>query len=123
MASGRGRLGEPRAEEAKDSGATAPLTSAELVAEVNRHEGEPVVLAGDIVETRQQGARNVSLVDVQKGCPRPPCVARVVLAGTEAITRGERVQVFGYVTRAISAKAEAAGAVPEVEGAFFLKRR
>jgi hypothetical protein len=46
-----------------------------------------------------------------------------LLAGNDAIARGERLQVFGYVTRAISAKTEASGAVPEIESAFFLKRR
>ena len=46
-----------------------------------------------------------------------------LLAGNDTIARGERLQVFGYVTRAISAKTEASGAVPEIESAFFLKRR
>jgi hypothetical protein len=109
-------------EEAKDFAASAPLTYAELAADVTKHVGEPIVLAGDVVETRQQGGRNISLIDVQKGCPKPPCVARALIPGNEAIVRGERLQVFGYVTRAISAKTEASGAVPEIESAFFLKR-
>ncbi len=111
------------ADEAKEFAASAPLTYAELVADVIKHVGEPIVLAGDVVETRQQGGRNISLIDVQKGCPKPPCVARALLAGNDTIARGERLQVFGYVTRAISAKTEASGAVPEIESAFFLKRR
>ena len=114
---------ERLADEAKEFAASAPLTYAELVADVNKHVGEPIVLSGDVVETRQQGGRNISLIDVQKGCPKPPCVARALLAGNDAIARGERLQVFGYVTRAISAKTEASGAVPEIESAFFLKRR
>jgi hypothetical protein len=46
-----------------------------------------------------------------------------VFSSTDGVARGDRLQVFGHVTRAISAKGEAAGAVPEVEGDFFLKRR
>jgi hypothetical protein len=110
------------ADEAHDFAASAPLAFSDLAADVGKHVGEPVVLVGDIVEARQQGARNLALLDVQKGCPRPPCVARVVLAAGDAIARGDKLQVFGHVTRAVGAKGEAAGAVPEVEGDFFLRR-
>jgi len=114
---------ERLAEEARVFSASSPLTYAELSAEVSKHIGEPVALAGDVVEARLQGARNLALLDVQKGCARPPCVARVVLSGDDTVTRGDRLQVFGHVTRAISAKGESTATVPEVEGDFFLKRR
>jgi hypothetical protein len=123
LASVRVKRVERLSDEARTFSASAPLAFADLAADVGKHVGEPVVLTGDIVESRQQGARNVALLDVQKGCPRPPCVTRVVLAGTDAIAKGDRLQVFGHVTRAIGAKGEATGAVPEVEGDFFLKRR
>jgi len=110
------------ADEAHDFAASAPLAFSDLAADVGKHVGEPVVLVGDIVEARQQGARNLALLDVQKGCLRPPCVARVVLASGDAIARGDKLQVFGHVTRAVGAKGEAASAVPEVEGDFFLRR-
>jgi hypothetical protein len=122
IASVRVRHVEKLSDEAKTFTASAPLAFADLAADVNKHVGEPIVLTGDIVESRTQGARNLALLDVQKGCPRPPCVARVVFPATDSIARGDRLQVFGHVTRAISAKGEAAGAVPEVEGDFFLKR-
>jgi hypothetical protein len=123
IASVRVKRVEKLSDEARAFTASAPLAFADLAADVNKHVGEPIVLTGDIVEARQQGARNLALLDVQKGCPRPPCVARVVFTSTDGVTRGDRLQVFGHVTRAISAKGEAAGAVPEVEGDFFLKRR
>jgi hypothetical protein len=123
IASVRVKRVEKLSEEARTFTASAPLAFADLSADVNKHVGEPIVLTGDIVEARQQGARNLALLDVQKGCPRPPCVARVVFTSTDGVTRGDHLQVFGHVTRAISAKGEAAGAVPEVEGDFFLKRR
>ena len=113
---------EKLADEARDFGAAAPLTFAELTADVSKHVGEPVVLAGDVVETRQQGAKNLALLDVSKGCPRPPCVARIALSAGDPLTRGARLQVFGHVTGAVAAKNEGANAVPEVEGDFFLKR-
>lgn len=123
LASVRVKRVEKLSDEARAFSASAPLAFGDLAADVNKHVGEPIVLQGDIVESRQQGAKNLALLDVQKGCPRPPCVARVVFAASEAIAKGDRLQVFGHVTRAISAKGEAAGAVPEVEGDFFLKRK
>jgi hypothetical protein len=113
---------ERLADEARTFAASAPLSFADLSADVNKHVGEPVVLSGDIVEARPQGTRDVALLDVQKGCARPPCVARVVLTGSDAVARGDHVQVFGHVTRAIGTKGETTGTVPEVEGDFFLKR-
>jgi len=114
---------EHLADEAKTFAANAPLPFADLAASVSRYVGQPVVLSGEIVESRSQGATNLALLDVQKGCSRPPCLARLVLAGEEPVARTDRVQVYGYVTRAISPGADAAGTVPEVEVAFSQKKQ
>jgi hypothetical protein len=114
---------EHLADEARDFSAGAPLTFADLTADVTKHVGEPVVLAGDVLETRQQGVRNLALLDVVKGCPRPPCVARIAISASDVLARGDHLQVFGHVTGAVTAKSETTSAVPEVEGDFFLKRR
>jgi len=110
-------------EEAKTFAANAPLPFADLAASVNRYVGQPVVLSGEIVESRAQGATNLALLDVQKGCSRPPCLARLVFAGEEPVARTDRLQVYGYVTRAISSAGDATGTVPEVEVAFAQKRQ
>jgi hypothetical protein len=114
---------EHLADEAKTFAANAPLPFADLVASVNRYVGQPVVLSGEIVESRSQGATNLALLDVQKGCSRPPCLARLVFSGEEPVARTDRVQVYGYVTRAISPGTDATGSVPEVEVAFAQKRQ
>jgi hypothetical protein len=111
------------AEEAKTFAANAPLPFADLAASVNKYVGQPVVLSGEIVESRAQGATNLALLDVQKGCSRPPCLARLVFAGEEPVARTDRLQVYGYVTRAISSSGDASGTVPEVEVAFAQKRQ
>jgi len=123
MASITVRRVEHLADEAKTFAANAPLPFADLAASVSRYVGQPVVLSGEIVESRSQGATNLALLDVQKGCSRPPCLARLVLAGEEPVARADRVQVYGYVTRAISPGADAAGTVPEVEVAFSQKKQ
>jgi hypothetical protein len=109
-------------DEARDFAAKAPLGFSELSSDVTKHIGEPVVLAGEVVEARPQGAKNLALVDVSKGCVRPPCLARVVIPGDEPLARSEHLQVFGHVTRAISPKGDTTGSVPEVEADFVLKK-
>jgi hypothetical protein len=108
-------------DEARDFAANAPLAFSELTSDVTKHVGEAVVLAGEVVEVRPQGAKNLALIDVPKGCVRPPCLARVVIPGDEPLARSEHLQVFGHVTRAIS-KGDSTGSVPEVEADFVLKR-
>jgi hypothetical protein len=123
MASIAVRRVERLSEEAKTFAANAPLPFADLAASVSRYVGQPVVLSGEIVESRSQGATNLALLDVQKGCSRPPCLARLVFAGDEPVARTDRLQIYGYVTRAISPGGDAAGTVPEVEVAFAQKRQ
>jgi hypothetical protein len=50
-------------------------------------------------------------------------LARLVFTGDEPVARTDRLQVYGYVTRAISPGGDAAGTVPEVEVAFAQKRQ
>ncbi len=124
----RVRRVERLADEAKAFSATAPLAFTELAADVQKHVGEPVVLTGEVVEARAQGgSKYVALLDVQKGCSRPPCLARVVLSAETGPARGDPLQVFGHVSRAIAESPGVQGApkgtVPEVEAAFILKKR
>jgi hypothetical protein len=111
---------EHLADEARDFAAKAPLTFTDLAANVSQHLGQPIVLSGEVAEARVQGATNLSLIDVQKGCARSPCLARVVAPSDQPIARGDRVQVFGHVTRAVGPNA--ATAVPEVEADFIMKK-
>ena len=112
---------EHLADEARDFAAKAPLTFTELAANVARNVGQPIVLLGEIAEARAQGSTIVSLVDVQKGCAKSPCLARVVAPSDQPLTRGDRVQVYGHVTRAVGPNP--ASAVPEIEADFIIKKR
>ncbi|HKQ70603.1 MAG TPA: hypothetical protein VJT73_14750 [Polyangiaceae bacterium] len=111
------------ADEARDFAAKAPLSFADLTTDVNQHIGEPIVIVGEVAEGRSQGARALALVDVQKGCSRSPCLARIALPSEDALVRGDRVQVYGHVARAITPKSDTGGAVPEIEAAFTIKKR
>jgi hypothetical protein len=112
---------EHLADEAKDFSAKAPLTFTDLVASVTKHVGEPIVLTGEVAESRVQGATNLSLIDVQKGCAKSPCLARVVAPSDQPLARGDHLQIFGHVTRAVGPNP--ASSVPEVEADFIVKKR
>jgi hypothetical protein len=113
---------EHLADEAKAFAASAPLAFSDLAADVSKHLGARAVVAGEVVEARAQGARSLLLLDVQKGCPHAPCLARVVIAGEDPPKRGDHLQVFGHVSRAINPKGDSAGSVPEIEASFVLKK-
>jgi hypothetical protein len=112
---------EHLADEARDFAAKAPLTFTDLAANVSQHIGQPIVLSGEVAEARVQGATNLSLIDVQKGCARSPCLARVVAPSDQPMARGDRVQIFGHVTRAVGPTG--AAAVPEIEADFSIRKR
>jgi hypothetical protein len=111
---------ERLADEARDFAAKAPLTFTDLASNIAGHIGQPIALTGEVAEARVQGPTNVMLVDVQKGCSRSPCLARVVAPSDQALARGDHVQVFGHVTRAVGSNATAA---PEIESDFIIKKR
>jgi hypothetical protein len=108
------------ADEARDFAASAPLAFVDLAADVGKHVGEPVVLAGDIVEARQQPAQRRT-ARRQRGvlalrASHESC-SRVATRSRGANASGVRP----CDARAVGAKGEARR-VPEVEGDFFLKR-
>jgi hypothetical protein len=97
--------------------ATLDLTS--LMAEPKAHAGKPVVLTGEVVESRAQGPQTIVLLDATEGCKKRPCLVRVVVAGVAAAAKGDSARVFGHVTGLYEARG--APAVPEVDAAFVLR--
>jgi hypothetical protein len=110
-------------DEARDLFAKTPLTITELGADVARHTGQPVAFSGEVYEARVQNHMGVVLLDVQKGCAKPPCRVRVLTAGDGSWARGERVSVFGTVTRLFSDTGGGAMTMPEIRASFVLKGR
>jgi hypothetical protein len=107
-------------EEAKAFEARATVDTNGLMRDINSQVGKEVVLRGEIVEARNQGFVRIVLLDTGGKCDKPPCLVRLVYAGTEALASGDKVRVFGHV-----AGSQTAGAriVPEVDVDFVLKDR
>jgi hypothetical protein len=112
---------ENLADEAHEFAAKAHLSFATLMQDVGQHVGEPIAVAGEVVDARAQGGRTLALLDV-KGCATAPCLARVVMAAGAEVARGETLNVYGYVTGTVG-QGDASAAVAEIEAAFTTKNR
>jgi hypothetical protein len=110
-------------DEAREFSGTAAMTFAELATNISARVGEPIVLAGEVVEARSLNHQTIALLDVTKACPRPTCLARIVFGGDDMAKRGEHLQVFGHVRASIPSPGKDGAPVPEVTTDFALKGR
>lgn len=92
-----------------------------LLADPSKHTGSAVFLQGEVLDSRVQGNETIVLFDAREGCRKSPCLVRVVRAGAEALPKGQKLRVFGYVAGIYEAKGTAAA--PEVDMAFSLPAR
>lgn len=79
--------------------------------------GRPVVVEGDVIESRTFGHRTVALVDDRRGCARGPCLARVVIRQDVAIVPGKTVRAYGHFAHPYTTSP--GQTVPEVEADFI----
>jgi hypothetical protein len=80
--------------------------------------GLPIVVEGDVVESRAAGHRTLILIDDHRGCAKGPCLARVVVGRDLTLARGDRLRAYGRVARAY--RTPGAQTVPEIEAEFVL---
>ena len=113
---------------ARDFASTeSPIGYAELRAGIPAAIGKPIVLGGELSETRKQGYQQVMLLEVasSSGCPAAQgtgataCTVRLVQAGDNPAKRGDALRVFGHVARAFSVAGRPD--VAEIEVDFTLK--
>ena len=91
-----------------------------LLANVGDYEGKEVVIRGEVVEARSQGFVRIVLLDAAGQCTKPPCLARLIYAGRQALDQGEKIQVFGQVAGAHTLSGKS---VPEIDVDFLLRAR
>lgn len=61
--------------------------------------GRTVALEGELFDLRQDGYSSVLLIDVEKGCRKGPCLAKVIYGVETRLKKGSDVKAFGKVTR------------------------
>jgi hypothetical protein len=82
--------------------------------------GQPIVVAGEVLEVRSSGHRTLVLLTDKRGCAKGPCLARVVVGRDLSLAHGDVVNAYGLVARAITANGQT---VPEVEAQFVLRAK
>jgi hypothetical protein len=87
------------------------------MADLSRAVGQPMIVAGEVVESRG----SVMLIDDRRGCAKGPCATRVVLAQDVTVNPGTIVRAYGRVARPFTTPM--GQAVPEVEAAFVLRAK
>jgi hypothetical protein len=84
--------------------------------------GKPVLLGGEVLETRRQGYQTIMLLDVAKqfGCAgeKGSCTARLVQGGDSAAKKGDKIRAYG---RAAAPFTNAGKSGPEVAVEFTQK--
>lgn len=96
------------------------LTDYSSIGDANAKKGQSVALEGEVVEARLDGEVTVLLLDVRRGCPAAPCLARVVFGGRFDIRRGSTVTAYGQIERAVDGPRTGVK-IPEVAALFLLR--
>lgn len=113
---------------AAEFAAEKPVGYAAIAADVAASAGKPVVLAGEVIESRRQNHQTIMLLGVAKssGCAQADgakggeaCPVRLVLGADKPVKRGDLITAYGHVTRPFSVKGKPD--IPEVEVDFTLK--
>jgi hypothetical protein len=96
-----------------------PLGYDAVMSDVAGKTGQPVVVDGEVLESRSLGHRTLALVDDKRGCASSPCLARVIVGRDIALVRGDRLRAYARVTRAFTTPS--GQTIPEVESLFVVR--
>jgi hypothetical protein len=109
------------ADEAKAFEGQKPIGYDTAMQDLASNAGKPIVVDGDIFESRGSGHRTLVLIDDRRGCAKGPCLARVVVGRDLTLVHGEVLRAYGRVARAFTTST--GQSVPEVEADFVVRAK
>lgn len=109
------------AEEATRFRSQATTSYAAIATDIERKQGWKVALDGKVLEAKKQAHSTLLVLDTSSGCPKRPCLSRIVHGAPSAWNVGQAVSVFGTLKGAIDAPGGTR--VPEIAADFLLKAR
>jgi len=98
-----------------------PLGYDAVVSDVAGQAGQPMVVDGEVLESRGLGHRTLALVDDRRGCTNGPCLTRVVIGQDIALVHGDRLRAYALVARAFTTPS--GRTIPEVESSFVVRKK
>jgi hypothetical protein len=85
-------------QEAKAFEAQKTIAYDAAMADLTAATGQPIVLEGEVFESRGSGHRTIVLLANRRGCPSGACIAKVVVGREMKLSRGEIWRAYGTVT-------------------------
>jgi hypothetical protein len=82
--------------------------------------GWAVALDGVTVDARTENYNTVVVVDVQSGCARAPCLARITYGAPYSLSQGDKLSAFGEVAGVVDGP-RSGSKIPEIRADFLLK--
>jgi hypothetical protein len=82
--------------------------------------GWAVAFDGTVVDARTENYSTVAVMDVQGGCARAPCLARITYCAPFTLARGDKFSAFGAVDGVVDGP-RTGTKIPQIRADFLLK--
>jgi len=79
-----------------------------------------VALDGSVVDARTENYSTVVVMDVQSGCVRAPCLARVSYGAPFNLSRGDKLSAFGSLDGVVDGP-RTGSKIPQIRADFLIK--
>ena len=82
--------------------------------------GWAVALDGTVVDARTENYSTFAVMDVQSGCARAPCLARITYGAPFSLARGDKFSAFGAVDGVVDGP-RTGSKIPQIRADFLVK--
>jgi hypothetical protein len=106
---------------AKDFEQQKPLGYDAVMSDIVGKTGQPIVVDGQVLESRGSGHRTLALVDDKRGCAKSPCLTRVIVFRDLPLAHGDSLRAYGVVARGFTTPA--GQTIPEVDSVFVQRTK
>lgn len=108
---------------AKEAERLRPLSTgsyATIADQTETKRGWAVALDGSVVDARTENYSTVIVMDVQSGCARGPCLARITYGAPFTLARGDKLSAFGSIDGVVDGP-RTGTKIPQIRADFLLK--
>ncbi len=108
------------AKEAERVRQRATSNYAAIADQADAKRGWAVALDGSAVDARTENYNTVIVMDVQGGCTKAPCLARVTYGAPFSVSKGDKLSAFGEVAGLVDGP-RSGTRIPEIRADFLLR--
>jgi len=108
------------AHEAERVRARATSSYSAIAEQTENKRGWTVALEGTVVDARTENYSTVLVMDVQSGCARAPCLARVSYGAPFNLSRGDKLSAFGSIDGVVDGP-RTGSKIPQIRADFLIK--